>query len=397
MAELSSSNKLTIGQNQTIYGKGRLINGIGILAETYIIAAMRISAHTYKLGQATERLCTIAKPSLTRIEHISTLPFFAGTPDWLVRACIVEAYLYLPVFDSMRQAVFTHDLKQQRQLNIVPFALIASSRLRGGSIAPNINVVFMVLCALLYEVDHYMEDVIGSIAGVEETAVEQIVHGTFEQPSVESTEMDWSKCTSERHTEGVQARVQNLDNVKAILQHVTSWVLNGSKLLSSSKYDQTVFRTESKNFYLGQIASILESSVLATVSQCQPPSTTLSKTYHKWVHTTSAEHVAGLLTFAFFCCLVNPGVDGEDCFRGAEAKHLAHDLSLHLASLCRMENDIGSAKRDRQKHNLNSVDFPEFTVISAKGDDLESKTEQLRRLASYERDCYRKLWKGWVN
>lgn len=38
---------------------------------------------------------------------------------------------------------------------------------------------------------------------------------------------------------------------------------------------------------------------------------------------------------------------------------------------------------------MNRVDFPEFDDISANGDDLERRTDQLRRLAAYERKCYR--------
>ncbi|KAI4194027.1 MAG: hypothetical protein LQ350_008018 [Teloschistes chrysophthalmus] len=150
---------------------------------------------------------------------------------------------------------------------------------------------------------------------------------------------------------------RELDEVRTTLHRVTSWVLNQPKILASSQYDRTVVRRELKAYYLGQIRSIFESSSLAAsrkgaASQPKHP----QETYHKWAHTTSADHVAGLIAFPFFCCLLNPNDEVQDCFPGAEAKYLAHDLSLHLASLCRMENDIGSIERDRREHNLNSID-----------------------------------------
>lgn len=143
--------------------RGKAVYGLGILAEAYTIAAMRTSSDNYAFSRATTDLCAFKKPSLHGLEHVAALPMLAEMPDWLVKACILEGYLYLPIFDAARQQVFTHKMEQQRQFTIVPFALIASARMDGAAVSPEVNVVFMVLCALLYEIDHYMEDVISSL------------------------------------------------------------------------------------------------------------------------------------------------------------------------------------------------------------------------------------------
>lgn len=65
-----------------------------------------------------------------------------------------------------------------------------------------------------------------------------------------------------------------------------------------------------------------------------------------------------------------------------------------------MENDYGSAKRDRVERNLNFIDFPEFfdqggasftsTFTCEEATPLEAEQKaQLLRLAQYERESYR--------
>lgn len=372
-----------------IVWRSRTAYGVGVITEAYTLAAMKISPDNLTFGKAIEDICMITKPSLSTIQEISHLPFFARMPDWLVRACIVEAYLYLPIYDKARQAVITHEVKQQRHFNVLPYALTASSRSTGAFIAPDVNVELMVMCALTYEVDHYMEDIVGGLKGVEVQEVENVVHDIFEEPCIDLPQKSRTECIFEHQGSGSQ-RLPYLDKVKITLRRGISWALNHPKILSSSKYDQEIFRRELKAFYMGQITSVYESSSLATSRKTQHSSSLLQEPYHKWVHTTSSSHVAGSVIFAFLICLLGASMNGQDCFQSAEAKYLAQDLSMHLSSLARMENDIGSVIRDRKEHNLNSIDFPEFdTGTTEEEDDLQKKLEQLKRLAAYERDCYK--------
>ncbi|KAI4192653.1 MAG: hypothetical protein LQ348_003080 [Seirophora lacunosa] len=360
--------------------------GLGVVAEAYTLAAMRISPYDHSFGKNIEDICQIAKPSLGTFQEISHLPFFAEMPDWLVSACIVEAYLRLPVFDRARQAVITQGaVKQQRHFNIVPFAFIASSRSKGAFMTADMNGEFMVMCALVYEVDHYIEEVIGGLKGVEVQEVRNFVHEVFEEACLHPPTECQPKGVS-KHQEPESKQLHHLDGIKTRLRRGISWVLNSQRVLSSSKYDQVVLRRELKAFYMGQIRSVYESASLATSRTPQHPVNLLQEPYHNWVHTTSSSHASGLLTFAFLTCLLGASMDGQDCFRSAVAKYLAQDLSMHLSSLIRMENDIGSVIRDRKENNLNSVDFPEFDTTDQE-DDLESRIEQLKGLAAYEREC----------
>lgn len=364
--------------------------GAGVVTEAYTLAAMKISPGNRSFGKGIGDLCKITKPSLSTVQEISHLPFFAGMPDWLVGACIVEAYLHLPIYDKVRRAVMTHEVKQQRPFNITPFVLIASSRSAGAFIAPDVNIEFMVLIALTYEVDHYMEDIIGGWKETEVQQVANIVGEIFDEPWIELPKPRTNRTLKDG---GSNAQPPgHLDVVEDTLRPAISWVLNHPKVRSSSRYDQAILRREFRALYLGNITSIYESADLATSRQLPRSPTLVREPYHHWVHGTSSAHIAGPAVFAFLTCLLGPRTDGRDCFPGPEAKYFAQDLSMHLSSLARMENDIGSAVRDRKEHNLNSIDFAEFDPGSPPehgDDDLQARLAHLRRLASYERECSR--------
>lgn len=76
--------------------------------------------------------------------------------------------------------------------------------------------------------------------------------------------------------------------------------------------------------------------------------------------------------------------------------NLANDVRLHLATLCRMYNDLGSVQRDENEESLNSMDFFEFTEFNLKhappqnfmkSNIINGKKQELVRLAQYERQC----------
>lgn len=362
--------------------------GLGVVAEALTLAAMRINLHDQSFGVAIGNLCHIAQPSLSIIQQISQLPFFADMPDWLVGACINEGYLHLPLFDKARQAVTTDEpVKQQRHFNMLPFMLLASSRSTGACIPPDVNAEFMVLCALVYEVDHYVEDVVAGLEGANAREVERIVLGIFDEWSTDRLPKRQSEYAPEHH-QSESELLQQLETIKHTLRRGISWVLGHPKVIAASKHDQALLQRQLEAFYIGQITSVYESSSLIDSRQHRRSSTRSQESYHFWVHTTASAHTSGPVVFTFLSCLLGTSKHGQDCFQGAEAKYVAQDLSMHLACLARMENDIGSVIRDRKEHNLNSVDFPEFdTGITEEGDDLQNRLQQLKRLAAYERGC----------
>ncbi|KAI4234844.1 MAG: hypothetical protein L6R40_006633 [Gallowayella cf. fulva] len=379
---------------------GKVSYGLGTVAEAYTIAAMKISPHRYSFNKVTDRICNPVKPSLSRVKKASVLPCLAHMPNWLVDACIVESYLYLPIFNAARKELFTHHIEQQYHLDLIPLAVIACGRARSASIRPEAILAFMVSCARIYQADQYIEDIIGGTgtAGIQEA--ERMVHEMFEQPADVAAPMN-----------NLNPSIEGLVDAKATLHRLTSWFLTHPQIAAASAYDQAHLRRELKDFYLNQLISVRESACMANNTRCgekekNPTQNSTSshhqqqQTYHKWLHTTAASHVSGFVSLAFFTCLISPSSSSissneQDCFPNAEAKFYAHDLSLRLAAMARIENDIGSVRRDRDECNLNSADFPEFASAgdSESGnddDDMERRLGQLRRLAGYERECYGK-------
>ncbi|KAL9609062.1 MAG: hypothetical protein Q9167_006141 [Letrouitia subvulpina] len=369
--------------------RGKAIYGVAVISEAYTISAMSMIMQSLTLGKDVVALCSIEEPGMKRVQQISTLPFFCDMPDWLVRACTIEGYLYLPNFNQIRTKTFSRrDIKQHRQWNVLPFCAIACSRSKGGLYAPMAKLDFMIFCALTYEVDHYMEATITSLEGVKLEDVRQVVHEIFDEVTDLVSPNSGQNSPKFTENKGALLRIQNLEGIKSTLQGMTSYVLNHPRVTSASEYDQAVLRKELKSYFMAQITSNSESSSLALRHEAAAPNLPTPKTlqtYHEWVHTTSASHLGGLVTFAFMACLNNCNEDGLDSFSGAEAKYYAHDFSLHVASYGRMTNDIGSVERDRQESNLNSVDFLEFCIG---GCDLEARTQQLQRLAEFEKEAY---------
>ncbi|KAL8900626.1 MAG: hypothetical protein Q9192_000970 [Flavoplaca navasiana] len=362
--------------------------GLGVVAEALTLAAMPINLDDQSFGVVIGDLCHIAQPSLSIIQQISQLPFFADMPDWLVRACITEGYLHLPRFDKARQAVTADEpVKQQRHFNILPFMLVSSSRSTGACIPPDVNAEFMVLCALVYEVDHYVEDVVAGLERVNAREMERIVHEIFDESSTGRLPQRQSEYVPEHHKLESQLS-QQLEKIKHTLCRGISWVLDHPKVVSASKHDQALLQMQLEAFYIGQITSVYETSYLTDSRKHQGSSTSSQESYHDRVHTTASAHTSSPVVFTFLTYLLGTSKHGRDCFQSAEAKYVAQNLSMHLACLARMENEIGSVIRDRKEHSLNSVDFPEFdTGSTEEAEDLQNRLQQLKRLADYERDC----------
>ncbi len=218
--------------------------------------------------------------------------------------------------------------------------------------------------------------------------MESIINAIFEESFNDCVPKPQSEYAAQYYESGLQPS-QHLETVKNTFRRGITWALGHSKVQSSSKHDQALLRREMKAFYIGQVTCICESSSLSPSSRHQQSSRLLQETYYDWVHTTASAHVAGPLTFTFLTCMLGTSKHGQDCFQTAEAKYVAQDLSMHLACLARMENDVGSVIRDRKEHNLNSVSFAEFdnTGISEEKDDLKDRLQQLKHLAAYEREC----------
>lgn len=91
---------------------------------------------------------------------------------------------------------------------------------------------------------------------------------------------------------------------------------------------------------------------------------TLPQLHHKasystWVRSIASDDTSRPFAFQFFTCLT--GKPGVSSFDSPQAQYISQSLARHLSTMCRQYNDYGSAARDSEEGNLNSLDFPEFS------------------------------------
>lgn len=104
--------------------------------------------------------------------------------------------------------------------------------------------------------------------------------------------------------------------------------------------------------------------------------------FKQWVRTTSADHTSCPCAYRFAQGLRARGL--QPYLGSARARYISDDVCRHLATMCRIYNDLGSIERDRAEFNLNSVQFGEFAATTSESGAEEQKQE-LFEIAGYER------------
>lgn len=382
-----------------------------VLSQAYCIAAAfsSISA-SQKWGEAVEEMFTrIPLDAVTNFHRFfSRLPLFSNESEWKLIASLIEGYLFLPQLRRIRLEIFPRDsMAEDKYLEYIPFTWIASNNLRGAFIQNSLVWDMMVISMLNYQVDEYMEAVVGEKLGDNFEPVQAVVRrlcseeetvSSRARPSSADAPLGGKVLTFEEHFNGPGRReskkVITISDVEKVLARFTSHVLQHPRVAQSSLPAQRHLRRELETFLLAHITHAEDNLRFARQPFAMNRTTQFSTpngTYFDWVRTTSAHHTSCPYSFAFFICLISK--PGQDYFSGIRQKYLAQDLPRHLATMCRQYNDYGSILRDRVEKNLNSVNFPEFEaeVGDPMTDDdggIESRLkEDLYWIAEYEREC----------
>ncbi|KAG4222289.1 hypothetical protein PC116_g29236 [Phytophthora cactorum] len=236
-----------------------------------------------------------------------------------------------------------------------------------------------------------------------------------------TTELKFPECNGEDlpkandHTNGSQA---GIGSMKSVLRRYIAHILQHPSVIKCPRNMQTQLARELQTFLLAHIDHAEDNYAFSRQPNGSPsnflhlhnggshnthnglhngvggdtrsPSYYLKqyenrgRTFHSWVHSTSADHTSCPFSFVFFQCLLFP-THGDVAGRSAKTAYLVEDACRHLASLCRMYNDYGSLARDTDQSNLSSLNFPEFAG-SAKNGEQQAKA-QLMNIAEYERRC----------
>ncbi|KAI0517205.1 hypothetical protein F5B22DRAFT_605305 [Xylaria bambusicola] len=376
------------------------------LTETFRLSALNTSAKLPDtLIGSSLREDTSAIPKLIKLWKYT--PLFQKVPEWQIRASMIEGTLFRPIVRARRLNIFTRKgVEEDKYFDVIPVAW-PTCNYRTRTFAPSCFLFEGMMAALLnYQVDEFIEavagvnyadnipelrqiidDVIVSIS--EEKSVDNIYETLWEESAANGI----SELTNGSAANGAAAgRLSTIDEVKRreVLVPLTKFVTHALKhpsILSSSPWDQKNVTNELR-IYLQTHVTQSEDNML--LQQGKFTKGVMREHFFRWVRTTSADHTSATYTFNFISALLGSWIEnGQDCFPSTQEKYYAAAACQHLAAMCRMYNDHGSAIRDHDEANVNAVDFPEFGVRVIDSGDIEMtrKKEALFEVAQYERSC----------
>ncbi|TLD19064.1 hypothetical protein PspLS_09766 [Pyricularia sp. CBS 133598] len=366
-----------------------------LLTRSYRLAALK-AASTAHQAVGHDIPLDITERKISKYHQMYNMtPMFSTTPGWLIRASLVEGSLFLPLLRKGHLDVFPRrDMAEDKYFDIIPFTWTGCNN-RNSTFASAAFLHDMMRIAILdYQADEFMEAVAGSWFANDLGKLVEVIDDLFSVPQhVNGTT---NGVTKQINTNGFAADEEPVEYVEAreCMRRFVKHVMEHPSVQAASLADKEKLHREFRQYFLAQVDQIKHNQRFGAQDQQQrylSPRTS----FFAWLKETAARHVACPFTFAWALCMVPYVVDNlsrsqeggsgpSDCFATVEEKYYADDMCLHLASMCRMYNDHGSAVRDGLEKNVNSLHFPEF----AQTQGGTPPSQSLFKLAEYERSCW---------
>ncbi|KAI0521221.1 hypothetical protein F5B22DRAFT_596216 [Xylaria bambusicola] len=411
-----------------------------VLSEAYCLAAAAVPTHSDKhidAGGPMRQLFFVPWEVIISMrksgELLARTPMFRKSEAFTLRMAELKAAFAMQLLDRQTPAIFPRTAKgKDKYIFFIPLVLTACAELYGCTVSLSSIYEVMVLSVLNFHVDEFIEGVIERHFMDNLDAVRNVVVDLCEELSLESTtkndkdgekaneagcnELKASSISSEENVEAKENR-PSIAEVRNVLRQYVAYILHHQDVLSSPAALQRRLARDLQTFLLAhlshaednrrlraQLDSCIENSIQQQENhptQAVVPSSLVEyqdakQSFYQWVRSTSADHTSCPFSFFFFNCLTYAASSPAKQARGgilasARTAYLAEDACRHLATTCRMYNDLGSTARDADERNLNSTNFPEFSARqshhSLGGDcvDLRTKAkDELLWLARYE-------------
>ncbi|OJJ05787.1 hypothetical protein ASPVEDRAFT_137870 [Aspergillus versicolor CBS 583.65] len=359
-----------------------------LLTESYLLAALKTAMSQPGSAVGSSLWNTPTARMKKHVELFHQAPLFKSLPKWELHGSMVEAALFHPLLRARKEQAFPrNDIEEDKYFDVIPlFWTSANNRVR--TYASTWFLYEMTVIALLnFQVDEFMESAAGPAFQGRMQDLRQLIVKLL--PDEEPRQNGHTNGTT---TNGAGAEDPSYEMVYTQLSRFLKHVLHHPTVQSSSLWDQKILRRELRTYLLAH-ATQAEDSARLPQQQTSRSKSSETSTFFKWVRTISADHISCPYSFAFISCLLGttstPRGGGTDCFPTAQEKYLSAAVCRHLSTMCRMYNDLGSAERDRDEGNLNSIDFPEF----GSHESIDGKKRELFELAEYERSCYEDAFK----
>ncbi|KAI1423242.1 hypothetical protein F5Y12DRAFT_554445 [Xylaria sp. FL1777] len=373
-----------------------------LLTEAFRLSALKASTmQPDALIGSILREDTTAIPKLLKLWKLT--PLFSRIPEWQIRASMIEGTLFRQMVRARRLNIFTRKgVEEDKYFDIIPVAWPTCNN-RTRTFAPSCFLFEGMMAALLnYQVDEFIEAVAGVNYADNIPELRQIIDDVIVSISEEKSangvyEALWEKSaangidelTNGSEVNGRHSIVEETRRREVLvpLKKFVTHALKHPSILSASTWDRKNVTNELR-IYLQTHVTQSEDNML--LQQGKFTKGVMREHFFRWVRTTSADHTSATYTFNFISCLLGSWIEnGEDCFPSTQEKYYAAAACQHLAAMCRMYNDHGSAVRDHEEANVNSVDFPEFgpRAKDSRDNELNRKKEALFEVAQYERSC----------
>ncbi|PYH87533.1 terpene synthase family protein [Aspergillus ellipticus CBS 707.79] len=408
-----------------------------LLSSGFCISALHAPIFTAEVPSKDEAVVMEPpKKTLHKFRYFySHLPLLAAEPHWQLTSSLNEAALWYPRLAAQRHRIFPRDnMTADKYLEYIPQTWTLCNARNGHAMEPELMWDMMMISMLNYQVDEFLESVVGGYSPDKVTVVRDIIHRLChaepEQQQQQTSHLQPSSKikdpSSDEDSAGPHARpseptppdsptgsdaAHSFPHIEHVLHRFTHYILTHPAVTHSSPSTRRLLARELEIFLQAHLTDLTTSQQLQQQLHPQTQQDQLStppSSYFTWVRTTSADHTSCPYSFHFLATLIayyhpSPSSTHDPAFHGPRQRYLAESLCRHLATMCRQYNDHGSIARDRAEGNLNSVNFPEFWELQQKtpgneteerpvGDDndprsLDTVKSDLMWLAEYERAC----------
>ena len=343
-----------------------------------------------------------------------SLPLIKQSPSISIDLALIEAEHFSSRLKAARTTIFERDeIPMTKDHYIIFIAMIwtVCNQISGHVISSKMLWEMMLLSLLNYQIDEYMESVVARLENVRLSALASSIqvlcnldHVPMPSPELGPTlvleaheSINGEKRRRSKQTDG-DARVCNdqeastVETFSKFIQHILQHpVVAQSPQRSKIELSMALF-----DFLIAHLKHNEDNAILREAGHAGAQ----GQNYFKWVRGTASNDTSCPFSFSFFACLIsNPG---DYCLHGsAKFEYYVASLCQHLATMCRQYNDYGSAERDHEESNLNSLDFALFKPdlprsngladnipgASEIGSGASGAKEDLMAIAEFERSC----------
>lgn len=162
------------------------------LQNAYILAAFQANIPAYDFGNVLDKWIVLPFEKVKGFSKFySQLPLFKRMPNWQIQASLIEGYLFLPQLAKVKLSVFDRKgLNEDKYFEYIPFSWIGPNNVSGTFTGPGLLYDLMVIALLNYQVDEYIEAVVGVEFKDDLDGVLAVVEAIFAQECISREDFD---------------------------------------------------------------------------------------------------------------------------------------------------------------------------------------------------------------